>query len=321
MPTRRVTGIHHVTAIASDPQRNLDFYTRVLGLRLVKLTVNFDDPGTYHLYFGNGEGTPGSILTFFPWPGAYQGTVGSGQVAASAFAAQTESADYWTARLGEHGISAERAGQRFGEPVIRFPDPDGLPLEIVATSRDHPEVAWQGGPVPGAHALRGFHSATLNEADHPATAATLAVMGFSLAGHEGNRFRYQVGEGAAGILDVLHEPTARHGRLGAGTVHHIAFRTPDDGEQRAWREDLSGRGYDVTPIADRMYFRSIYFREPGGVLFEVATDPPGFATDEVREHLGERLMLPEWLEPERALLERRLPRLTRGEASAVRPNG
>jgi glyoxalase family protein len=315
MSTHTIAGIHHVTAIAGDPQGNLDFYTRVLGLRLVKLTVNFDDPGTYHLYFGNDEGTPGSILTFFPWPRIPRGTVGNGQVSATAFAVPVGAIPYWAARLTELGTASREVEQRFGEPVIQFVDPDGLPGEIIGTAHADPARAWSKGPVPAEHAICGFHSATLSQTGHEGTAGVLERMGFRLLGNEANRYRYVVGDGPAGIIDVLSTPEGLLGRLGAGTVHHIAFRTPDDDQQRAWRAELSTSGHDVSPIMDRTYFHSIYFREPGGVLFEIATDPPGFATDETREHLGERLMLPAWLESHRADIERRLPSLTRTTGS------
>jgi glyoxalase family protein len=312
MATRTISGIHHITAIASDPQANLDFYTGVLGMRLVKLTVNFDDPGTYHFYFGNDEGSPGSILTFFPWPGAYRGTVGNSQVSATTFAVPSGSLDYWTSRLEQQQVRTD-AGTRFGERVLRFADPDGLPLELVATPQADPTRAWHAGSVAAEHAICGFHSATLSEEGWEKTAALLVdVMGLRGQGNEGNRYRYAAaGRGAGTIVDVLCAPDARFGRSGAGTVHHIAWRTADDAHQLAWREDLVKGGYNVTPVIDRIYFHSIYFREPGGVLFEIATDPPGFALDESREHLGERLMLPQWLEPERAELERSLPRRTR----------
>jgi glyoxalase family protein len=312
VPAPVISGIHHVTAIASDPQRNLDFYTEVLGLRLVKLTVNFDDPGTYHFYFGNDDGSPGSILTFFPWPGASRGTVGIGQVSAVAFAVAPTSLEWWMARLGEAGLPAEDAGPRFGEPVIRFADPDGLPLELVGTPRAAPGLAWKRGPVPAQKAIGGLHSATLSEEGYEKTAALLwETLGLQYAGNEGNRYRYTATGGDLGaIVDVLCAPDGRFGALGAGTVHHIAWRTPDDEQQRAWRDELVSGGYNVSPVMDREYFHSIYFREPGGILFEIATDPPGFATDEPTDRLGERLMLPSWLETRRAAVEAAVPRIT-----------
>jgi glyoxalase family protein len=312
MSARHIPGIHHITAIAGDPQRNLDFYVTVLGLRLVKRTVNFDDPQTYHFYFGNEDGTPGTLLTFFPWPAARKGVVGSSQVTAIAFAIPSASSAFWRTRLAERGVALVDAGDRFGEPVVAIADPDGLPLELVATAHADPALAWKNGPVDAAHAICGFHGATLSEEGYEQTARLLTeVMGFAAAGNEGNRFRYRASaSGHATIVDVLCTPDARRGRLGTGTVHHIAWRTPDDAQQREWRSDLAGLGYNVTPVIDRQYFHSIYYREPGGVLFEIATDPPGFAIDEPREHLGEHLMLPPQYESARAMLERVLPQVT-----------
>ena len=307
-----ISGIHHITAIAADPQRNLDFYTEVLGLRLVKLTVNFDDPGTYHFYFGNQSGAPGSILTFFPWPGARRGTVGNGQVSATTFAVPVGSLEYWRERLARTSTPVEDAGQRFGEAVLRFADPDGLPLEVIASDRARPAEAWTGSTVLADAAIGGFHSATLSEEGYEKTADLLQrVMGFRLIGNEGNRFRYRVADGDAGtIVDVICTPDGKYGRLGSGTVHHIAWRTPDDAQQLAWRQTLATGGYNVSPVMDRTYFHSIYYREPGGILFEIATDPPGFALDEAAAHLGERLMLPPQVESQRATLEPALPHLT-----------
>jgi len=311
MDTHLVTGIHHVTAIASDPQRNLDFYTQVLGLRLLKLTVNFDDPGTYHLYFGNTSGSPGSILTFFPWPGAPRGTVGNGQVSATSFAVRPDALGFWRSRLAAEHLPVEDAGIRFGETVLRFSDPDGLPLELVATANADPDLAWPVNGIPQVHAICGFHSATLSEEGYERTASLLQQgMGMRFVGHEGNRFRYEMtSSGAGAIVDVVCAPGGRGGRLGAGTVHHIAWRTLDAGQQRLWRDDLVQSGYNVSSIMDRVYFRSIYFREPGGILFEIATDGPGFATDEPADHLGGRLVLPSWMESRRSAIEEVLPPL------------
>jgi glyoxalase family protein len=307
-----IIGIHHITAIAADPQRNLDFYTGLLGLRLVKLTVNFDDPGTYHFYFGNEEGAPGSILTFFPWPGARSGVVGSGQVTATTFAIPAGATAYWHGRLSTHGIDVTDGGHRFGEAVLACADPDGLPLELIATPRAQPALAWTGADVEARHAICGFHSATLSQEGYEQTARLLTrTLGFTEAGNDGHRFRFHAAAGGPGaIVDVICVPDARRGRLGAGTVHHIAWRTPDDAQQIEWRRTLAGLNYNVTPVIDRQYFHSIYFREPGGVLFEIATDPPGFAIDEAPSQLGERLMLPPQYESARAVLARRLPTLT-----------
>jgi glyoxalase family protein len=310
--TTTMTGIHHITAIASEPQRNLDFYTGLLGLRLVKLTVNFDDPGTYHFYYGDAAGSPGTILTFFPWPNARRGAVGNGQVSATAFAVPRTSLDFWRARLVSHGVPAEDLGLRFGEPVLRFADPDGMPLELVGVDEPGSARAWDASPVPAEHAIRGFHSATLAEADAAPTARLLTeVMGWQRVAREGARTRYRApAGGAATLVDLLHDPSGRFGASGAGTVHHIAWRTPDDSAQVQWQRELAREGYRVSPVMDRNYFRSIYYREPGGVLFEIATDPPGFAVDEAPEHLGEALKLPAPHEHLRDALEKALPRLT-----------
>jgi glyoxalase family protein len=311
MATDRIAGIHHITAIASDPQRTLDFYTQVIGLRLVKLTVNFDDPGTYHFYFGDEVGSPGTILTFFPWPNAPQGEIGTGQVTAIAFEVPAGSLEFWSKRLRDRALDIGGVEQRVGEQVVRFRDPDGLRLELVGVSRAANRPVADSSPIPREHALRGFHSATLSERDVAATERLVEFMGFTRIDETANRIRFQASGSDASIIDIVREPKTPRGDLGAGTVHHIAFRTPTDNEQEWWRRELTPRVRAVTPVIDRVYFHSIYFREPGGVLFEIATDPPGFAIDEAVDHLGERLMLPPWLEESRVDLERRLPRLTR----------
>jgi glyoxalase family protein len=317
--TPTLNGIHHVTAIASDPQRNLDFYTQVLGLRLVKLTVNFDDPGTYHFYFGNATGAPGSILTFFPWVGMRRGTVGNGQVSATAFAVRPGSLEYWLTRLKGRGVAVREAGERFGEPVLTFSDPDGMPLELVGSASASAAGAWLGEDVPAEHAIAGFHGATLLVGEATPTLTLLAEMGLQLLGTEGARTRYAFADAAVGrVVDVVAVRDGLEGRMGAGTVHHIAWRTPDDPQQGAWRQRLAAGGANVSPIMDRSYFHSIYFREPGGILFEIATDPPGFATDETPDHLGEALRLPPWMEGQRPEAEQRLPALTLPHMRAVR---
>jgi glyoxalase family protein len=309
--SKQILGIHHITAIAGDPQSNLDFYAGALGLRLVKLTVNFDDPGTYHLYYGDGVGHPGTILTFFPWPKAPRGRRGTGQVTETAFAIPENALPYWIARLAEHGVAFEGPFDRFGEQVISFSDPDGMGIELVATKTARSNRAYQDGPVPLEFAIRGFHSATLTEGDHRATDGLLTdTMGFKLVGEDGNRIRYAADSGeAARLVDLIHSPHEKPGRVLAGTVHHIAWRTVDDAQQRGWRTALAGLNYGVSPVMDRKYFHSIYYREPGGILFEIATDPPGFAVDEAPEELGSKLVLPPWLEPERKQLESVLPPL------------
>jgi catechol 2,3-dioxygenase-like lactoylglutathione lyase family enzyme len=308
---KQILGIHHITAIAGEPQENLDFYAGLLGLRLVKLTINFDDPGTYHLYYGDGIGHPGTIMTFFPWPKAPKGRKGTGQVTATSFAVPQGAIRYWTERLGEQRIAHSGPSERFGEQVLSFADPDGLGIELVAAANILRDRAYAQGPVPAEYAIHGFHSATLTEAGYQRTAALLTeTMGFRLVQQEGNRFRYAAHSGDPGaIADVVCAPEERPGRVAVGTVHHIAWRTADDQQQDSWQQELARLGYDVTPIIDRKYFHSIYYREPGGILFEIATDPPGFAVDEAPEELGSRLQLPPWLEPSREELVAILPPL------------
>jgi glyoxalase family protein len=317
---KQILGIHHVTAIAGDPQTNLDFYAGVLGLRLVKLTVNFDDPGTYHLYYGDGVGHPGTILTFFPWPDAPRGRHGTGQVTETSFAIPETAIDFWIERLTGHRIPFKGPFDRFGERVISMSDPDGLTIELIAAKTTRNDRAYHAGPVPLEFAIRGFHSATLMQADHRKTAGLLTdTMGFKLLAQDGNRYRYAVDSGEPSrLVDVIHAPDERAGRVLAGTVHHIAFRTTDDDEQLRWRAELTRLHYGVSPVMDRKYFHSIYYREPGGILFEIATDPPGFSVDEAPEELGSKLVLPSWLEPERPTLEAVLPPLRLPEHQEVK---
>lgn len=309
--TMQVHGIHHVTAIAGDPQANVEFYTGVLGLRLVKVTVNYDDPQTYHLYFGDDVGHPGTILTFFPWPGAPRGRTGTGQVTVTAFAIPEGSLGFWADRLKAHKVESAGPSHRFDEEVIVLRDPDGLHLELVTGRKGSDTNPPPDGALPGRHAIQRFQGVTMAVEGYERTAALLtATLGLREAGEKGNRFRYSVGEGdAQGFIDLLCLPSGPRGRVAVGTVHHIAWRTPDDESQRAWRTEIARLGYNVTPILDRSYFHSIYFREPGGVLFEIATDPPGFAVDEPPEQLGRRLILPGWLESARGELAMELPAL------------
>ncbi len=305
-----IPGIHHVTAITADAQKNIDFYCGVLGLRLVKLTVNFDDPGSYHLYYGDELGRPGTIMTFFAWPGAFRGRAGPPQVTATAFIAPAGTRQGWAGRLTHHGVALNRNESHCGEEILSFADPDGMKLEIVASGpASGAIVVPASGPVPPESAIRGFHGVTLSEEGHENTAKLLTdVMGFAAAGNEGNRFRYRAADGGLGShVDLLCVPDARKGSMGAGVIHHVAFRTPTDEQQQAWRQKIADLGYNVSPVMDRNYFHSIYYREPGGVLFEIATDPPGFTIDEKPEELGTRLTLPSWMEPHRAQIEQALP--------------
>ena len=311
----RVLGIHHVTAIASDPQRNLDFYTGFLGLRFVKRTVNFDDPQTYHFYYGDEVGTPGTIMTFFPWPGAHRGRQGTGQVAVTSFAVVPSALGFWLERLIRHGIRFEGPTKRGTTPgdteqVLAFRDHDGLMLEIVAHPGAEARTGWRGAPgVPSENAIRGFHTVTLWEESGDDTERLLVdTLGFRPLREEEGMRRYTVGEGGPGsLVDVRTIGAFPEAASGAGTVHHIAWSVADDDAEVALRQRVLDAGFEPTPVIDRHYFHSVYFREPGGVLFELATNPPGFTVDEPVETLGQRLMLPAQYEPFRAQLEAALP--------------
>ncbi len=307
-----VTGLHHITAIASDPKRNLDFYTKVLGLRFVKKSVNQDDPGTYHLYYGDYSASPGTILTFFPWIGIARGRPGTGQAYATAFSVPFGSLAFWRDRLTNLGVLHGNTESRFNDEILPFNDPDGLHLELVATSENDPRPPTPSADVPDQFAIRGFHSSTLALKEAKPTAELLTQgMGYLLLGQSGHRARYTVGPGGPGTyIDLLTEPALPRGINGAGTVHHIAFRISDDTAQVAALSSLEARGSEVSPVIDRAYFKSIYYREPGGVLFEIATDGPGFAIDEPVETLGTTLSLPPRLESRRRAIEAALPSLT-----------
>jgi glyoxalase family protein len=307
-----LTGIHHVTAMVDDPQQNVDFYAEVLGLRLIKQTVNFDDPSTYHLYFGDETGRPGTILTFFPWSFLPRGVRGSGEISAFALAIPAGAAAYWAERLTSLGIPFADPAPRFGQPVIRFEDPAGLSLELVEQPGVEQQPVWQGGGVPAEYAIRQVAAITITVARPEPTAALLTeVLGFRQVGSEGDRTRYATGDDVSGALvDVVSRSDLPRVRMGAGSVHHIAWRVADDTQQQAWQHHLLAHNVNVTPVRDRQYFHSIYFREPGGTLFEIATDTPGFAIDETPEHLGTMLKLPPWLESQRTAIQERLPALT-----------
>jgi glyoxalase family protein len=299
-----ILGLHHMTAICGDAQENVDFYTGLLGLRLVKLTVNFDDPTAYHLYYGDGAGSPGTIITFFPYPGG-SGRVGAGQVAVTSLSVPAASMDYWRDRLQDVAAPADR------EDAIDFSDPDGILLRIVADPDYHLAAPWAKSDVPVEHQIGGMHSVTLQESDVEGTAALLMrVMGFDHnEDDESPEYLFEVKGGGQGKRVLVSTAGFGPGRPGPGTVHHIAFRTPNDETQLKIREELVGVGASVSDVRDRDYFHSIYFREPGGVLFEIATDPPGFATDEPLESLGTALRLPKMHEPRRAEIEAALPKL------------
>jgi len=303
-----MAGIHHVTAISGAPERNLDFYTRVLGLRLVKKTVNFDDPGTYHLYYGNEHGAPGTILTFFPWAHAAQGRLGVGETQETAFRVPSVSIGFWTHRFVEKGVT-HALEKRLGEAVLTFTDPDGLRFALVGVAGAEGEPGWSSD-IPAEHAIRGFHGVTLLLARAAPTAQVLTgVLGFRAAGQEGALTRYRTDDALGGHVNLWEVGEFPTGRLGRGSVHHVAFRAADDSAQAAMARLAQNLGLHVTGQKDRNYFRSVYFREPGGVLFEIATDDPGFAVDEPAESLGRALKLPNFLEPRRAELLAKLPPL------------
>lgn len=319
--TRPICGIHHVTAIAADPQANVDFYVGLLGLRLVKRTVNFDDPGTYHFYYGDELGRPGTIMTFFPWPGSRRGSRGAGQATVTSFSVPDGSIGFWRERFASHRVLAEDPRTRFDEEVLTFFDADGLKLELVARNSDEGGEPWTGSGIPPEHAIRGFHGVTLLVRDPEPTAALLGeTMGLSPAGERSGRTRFAAGEGGVGrYVDVVDDRGASFGRIAAGSVHHVAWRVPDGTAHAAWRERLTDAGAQPTRVLDRQYFKSIYFREPGGVLFEFATDQPGFTRDEAPDDLGSSLKLPPWLEQDRQRIEEALPELdpaTAGDAAS-----
>ena len=295
-------GIHHITAIVGHPQENVDFYAGVLGMRLVKQTVNFDDPGTYHLYFGNEGGKPGSIITFFPWPGARQGMIGDGQVGVTSYVVPQGALEFWEKRLEKFHVSFTKM-ERFGEQFLEFDDPHGLHLEIV--EREDGEVnPWTFGEVTPKVAIKGFGGATLFSAQPTKTAELLEkVLGLEQIAKEGDFVRFHSSGEIGNVIDLKLTPIG-NGRMGVGTVHHIAWRASDDQDQLAWKKYVEANGYGVTPVQDRNYFNAIYFREHGKILFEIATDPPGFAHDESQETMGENLMLPKQYEPQREKIER-----------------
>ena len=331
-----VLGIHHITAIARNPQENFEFYTGVLGLRLVKLTVNYDNPTTYHLCYGDELGRPGTILTFFPWEHIPPGFRGTGQVVTISLLIPENAIEYWSNRFKDEGIVYYEPKRRFdnNEQIITFYDRDGLKLELIASkeAENRKINAWKNGPIPVDYAIRGFYSVTLSIDGYEETASLLTnEMGFSKIAHEGNRFRFQIKDkhieeslnnldsnnkddqrlnfpsSSSSIIDIVCLPYAQPGTMGVGTVHHVAWRTPTDESQLEMRKKIIRTRLNATPVIDRLYFHSVYFREPDGVLFEIATDLPGFLIDQKLEDLGQKLVLPKWLEPRREYLEKALP--------------
>lgn len=305
-----ITGIHHITAIAGNPQSNINFYSGILGLRLVKKTINFDSPDVYHFYFGDELGRPGTVFTTFPFTGARKGTKGSGELTYTAFSISIDSLNYWIERLKKYGVSVSDVLTRFGEKLIRFEDHDGMGIELIANDNDS-RTGWTYGQIPAENSIRGFYGATLNLRAKELTEKLLTQhMDYRFIGEENGRFRYGT-EGKPGdIVDIVLDKTGNNGMQSAGTVHHIAFRTANEASQLKVQTILMKNGYQVTEVKDRNYFKSIYFREPGGVLFEVATDEPGFAIDEDEAHLGELIKLPDWAEPNRGRIEANLTPVT-----------
>jgi glyoxalase family protein len=309
----KVRGVHHITAIAGDPQANVDFYTHVLGLRFAKRTVNFDDPSTYHLYYGDRTGRPGTAITFFAWPGARRGTRGTGQVVATSFAIPKNSLGYWKARFEEQHVFSETIPGRFNDNALRLTDPDGLVLELIESAQPDDVDLKYDSDVPKKFAIHGFHAPTLEVQRSKKTEDVLALLGFELIGEDATRKRFSVGSKfPSACVDLVERADGQFGVNSAGTVHHIAFRCADELEQVHWREQIAARGLHVTPVIDRFYFHSIYFREPGGILFEIATEGPGFTVDEPVQHLGETLKLPPQYEQHRAEIERVLPPILLG---------
>jgi glyoxalase family protein len=301
-------GLHHVTAICGEPQRNIDFYSGVLGLRLVKVTVNFDDPESYHFYYGNGIGSPGTIMTFFAWPGAMGGQLGAGQIASVGFTVPPDALPFWQSWLADHGVAFRGPIRRFEESVLRVTDPDGLEVEIVAHPLGAERIGWTHSDIPPESGIRGLHGVTLWEGSTAATTAFLnGVLDFAETAREEERIRYSPTDGPGALVDLLPSPVPSAGVVAVGTTHHVAWRIADDDAQLAWRRHLLREETHVTQVLDRQYFHSIYFHEPGGVLFEIATDPPGFTLDEAPEALGTSLKLPPWLEESRSAVEVALP--------------
>jgi glyoxalase family protein len=300
-----------VTCIAGDAQDNLDFYVALLGMRLVKKSVNQDDPGTYHLFYADRVGNPGTDFTFFPWPNMGAGRLGAGLAVETSFAVPTGSLSYWQERLEQHGVEHGSLESRFGEITLPFKDPHGLQLALVETDEDRLFTPWENSPVPLECQLRGMHAVRLWERQLTPTDTVLTeLMGFGSLGAEDGWQRYGIEGGGSGkLIDIKELPEERRGQWGTGSVHHVAWRVKDTEEQMAVRERIASAGLRPTPQIDRFWFKSVYYREPGGVLFELATDGPGFDRDEDMEHLGEQLILPPWLEPERQQIEGALPSL------------
>jgi len=307
----RILGLHHITAIADSAKRNLDFYTQVLGVRLVKKTVNFDDPGTYHFYFGNETGTPGTILTFFPWEGIGKGTNGTGLATHIGYSVPKGSLEFWKLRLQQSGIAVEE-GEIFGEKMISFKDPDGLQLQFIESSASDNRKVWTTDDIKDENALKGFHNVTLTlKKAEPTIKVLTDILGYGLQKQEENRYRFATDAiDTANLIDIIENDKIPAGRNAGGTNHHIAFRVENEAVLMEYREKVMSAGLSITPKIDRDYFYSLYFREPGGVLFEIATDNPGFTVDEPLNELGQNLKLPKQYEAMRSQIEQALPKLS-----------
>jgi glyoxalase family protein len=307
----KILGLHHITAIAGNAKRNLDFYTKVLGQRLVKKTVNFDDPGTYHFYFGDETGTPGSILTFFPWEGIGKGNTGTGMATDIGYSVPKDSLEFWAQRFKQFNVKHEEIAEKFGEKYLHFQDPDGLKIDFIVSNNEDKRKPWQTDEVNAAVANRGFHSVTLTLKDVTPTASILTdIMGYQLLKQEGNLYRFVTDAiDNASIVDIMEAPNLPAGINAAGTNHHVAFRIKDEDIQMEFREKILSKGLNITPKIDRDYFFSMYFREPGGVLFELATENPGFMRDEALSELGTHLKLPTQYEDARGEIEKVLAKL------------
>ena len=305
----KILVLHHITAIAGDAQRNFDFYTKVLGLRLVKKTVNFDDPGTYHFYYGDEQGTPGTILTFFPWTRVRKGVNGIGMATEIGYSVPAGSLGFWKDRFTVLGVSHGEIIENMGEQSLPFNDPDGLQLTLIEPAKPDSRKPWETTEIKAGNATRGFHNVTLTVKKSEPTAKILTdIFGYRLLKQEGNIYRFITDEIAeAGIVDIIESPDGKPGVNAGGTNHHVAFRVKNEAILMAFREKVESKGLHITPKIDRNYFFSLYFREPGGVLFEIATDNPGFAADETVEELGTHLKLPSQYESQRAMIEKILP--------------
>lgn len=305
-----MNGLHHVTAMSGSAQKNVDFYAGVLGLRLIKVTVNFDDPTVYHLYYADAVGTPGSVMTFFPWENASPGKIGNGQASVTQFTIPVGSLDFWVDRLSAEAVRWDRT-DRFGSRRLGLVDPDGLGLELVEASPDARFVTWGASPVPAEHQIRGFYGVVLALDEEAGSAGILRdLFGWREGRREGDFVEFVYGEGGASrTVEFQVQPGAARGRMGTGVVHHVAFRAEDLAQEEVYQTRLWEHRVAATEVKNREYFQSVYYREPGGVLYEIATDTPGFAIDEPLEHLGERLCLPPWFEEARPRIEARLPRI------------